>query len=156
MSRRVVLRASLSDRWAMSGFTLIELLIVAVLVAVLAAIALPSYNEYVIRTRRSDGKEALIQLALDQERFRSTCPAYVPTARLTTARPLDNEMPPDGIDAGDCAAGGLGYPNPALSPEQYYTLSIVAASSVDFTIRATARGSQTRDDQCTRFNLTQN
>ena len=58
-------------RLAKLGFTLLELLIVAVVVAVLAAIALPSYQDYVIKARRSEAKEALIRLALDQELFRA-------------------------------------------------------------------------------------
>ena len=84
MSRPVVLMTGFTRRWAISGFTLIELLIVAVLVAVLAAIALPSYNEYVKRARRSDAKEALIAVALEQERFRSNCPRYATS--ITAAR----------------------------------------------------------------------
>lgn len=51
------------------GFTLIELLIVIAIIAILAAIALPSYDRYVQRTRRADGREALMRVAAAQERF---------------------------------------------------------------------------------------
>ncbi len=51
------------------GFTLIELMIVVAIMAILAVIALPSYNRYVERTRRADGREALLRVATAQERF---------------------------------------------------------------------------------------
>lgn len=51
------------------GFTLIELLIVIIIVAILAAVALPGYDRYVERTRRADGREALMRVAAAQERF---------------------------------------------------------------------------------------
>ena len=53
------------------GLTLIELLIVIVVVGVLAAIAIPTYSNYMIRARRADAKTALEQLRAGQEMRRA-------------------------------------------------------------------------------------
>ena len=52
-----------------NGFTLVEMLIVVTVGAILVTVALPSYQEYLRKARRSDGKEALLRLQLEQERF---------------------------------------------------------------------------------------
>lgn len=51
------------------GFTLIEVMIVVVIVAILAAVAIPSYQDSVRKTRRADAKEALMRIAALQERY---------------------------------------------------------------------------------------
>ena len=61
-----------------TGFTLIEVMIVVAIVAILAAIALPSYNEYIRRGHRADARAGLLQAL-------ATLPAHpdsVPINRL--------------------------------------------------------------------------
>ena len=52
-----------------SGMTLIELMMVMAIVAILVAIALPSYQRYLARGIRSQGQQFLMDLAQAQEQF---------------------------------------------------------------------------------------
>ena len=58
------------------GITFIELLVVIVIVGVLAAIAIPTYTNYMMRARRADAKTALEQLRASQEMFRAERGSY--------------------------------------------------------------------------------
>ncbi len=59
-----------------SGFTLIELMIVITIMAILAAVGYPSYTEYVLRGKRSEGRAALLDAAARQERRYSDTNQY--------------------------------------------------------------------------------
>ena len=64
------------------GFTLIELMIVVAIVTVLAMIAIPSYNSQIRKSRRSEAKTALFDLAGPGERYMSTTGAYTSDGKL--------------------------------------------------------------------------
>jgi type IV pilus assembly protein PilE len=66
------------------GFTLIELMITVAVVAILSAIAIPSYAEYVRRAHLADGQKAMASVALDLEQVFSDRRAY-PVAGSFTA-----------------------------------------------------------------------
>jgi len=66
-----------------SGFTLIELMIVAALIAILAAIAFPSYQEHVRKTKRTEVQAELIDIASRLQQYKLTNFNY--KANLTTA-----------------------------------------------------------------------
>jgi type IV pilus assembly protein PilE len=52
-----------------TGFTLIEVMIVVAIIAILSAIAIPSYSEYVIRSRLTEGIAALSNMRVKMEQF---------------------------------------------------------------------------------------
>ena len=55
------------QRSAQSGFTLIEIMIVAALIAILATIALPAYNNYITRSKLKTAHSDLVALSLNFE-----------------------------------------------------------------------------------------
>ncbi len=102
------------------GFTLIELMIVVSVIAVLAAIALPAYNDHVRKTRRSEATSGLNQLALLQERWRANRPTY---GSIT-----------------DIGGGGI--------QSAYYTFRVTVNTATAYTMTATPQGVQTSDTTC--------
>jgi type IV pilus assembly protein PilE len=108
------------------GITLIELLIVVVIVAILAAIAIPMYNGYMERARRVDAKTALEQLRASQEMRRAERGSYA-----TNITELRTTWGAPGAIAGD------------------YTVTMVA-TSITYTGTATPNtGRQTPDGPLT-------
>jgi len=58
------------------GFTLIELMIVIAIVAILVALALPSYTSYIRKAKRGDAQQLLMNWANMQEIWRANNTAY--------------------------------------------------------------------------------
>ncbi|HEY6774690.1 MAG TPA: type IV pilin protein [Oxalicibacterium sp.] len=61
----------------MQGFTAVELMVVLIVMAILAAIAFPSYQESVLKTKRVEGRAALMRLMQQQERYYSQHASYL-------------------------------------------------------------------------------
>jgi len=62
-----------------SGFTIIELMIVIGIVALLVALAYPSYAQYVLKARRGEAQQLLLNWSINQEIWRSNNTLYADT-----------------------------------------------------------------------------
>lgn len=71
-----------TNRSAQRGFTLIELIIVGVIIAIIAAIALPSYQTQIQSTRRGAAAGCLLEIAQQMERRYTTSLTYAGTTTL--------------------------------------------------------------------------
>jgi type IV pilus assembly protein PilE len=81
-------RVSQSSR--ASGFTLIELMITVAVVAILAAIAFPSYAMFMKKSRRGDAEATLMDIAQREQQYLLDARTYAPTvAALNTTIPAD-------------------------------------------------------------------
>lgn len=110
-----------------TGFTLLELMIVVVIIAILAAIALPTYRQYVLRGHRTEATRALQDLSARQENYYFANNKYTSTLA--------------DLGANSSIAG------------QYFSVGIASASSTDYAVKATAVGTQTQDTACLTFTL---
>lgn len=86
-----------------NGFTLIEVVVAMVIIAILTAIAIPNYTDYIRRSNRSDARGQLLQAGLWMERFRTENGTYVGAA---LPAPL-LQSPPTGTSRYTIAVGGL-------------------------------------------------
>lgn len=105
------------------GFTLVELMIVVAIIGILAAIAIPAYSGYVTRAKRADGKAALLNLQLAQEKYRANCPQYANGIHASTLT---------------CVAGGShNLVANVASSDGYYALAITSGDATTYTLTAT-------------------
>jgi len=76
------------------GFTLVELVTVMAIVAILAAIAVPSYFQYIARGHRSEARATLTQAAQWMERWRTQNNSYQDPANAPPALPAALQQSP--------------------------------------------------------------
>ncbi len=118
---------------ASRGFSLIELMVTVAIVGILATIASVAYTSQVQKSRRTDARSALLDLAGREEKLFSTTNAYSGTA------------------------ADLGYAAfPSVVGSGYYNVSVAVPNPpVTYVITATAIGTQTADTQCATLSVDQ-
>lgn len=70
-----------------TGFTLIEIMIVVAIVAILAAVAYPSYTDSIRKGKRAEARAAVMNLLQQQERYQSQMNTYLAFPRGATVIP---------------------------------------------------------------------
>jgi len=120
------------------GFTLIELMVVVVIATILFALAIPSYQQQIRQSRRTEAKTAILDLAGREERFLSTNP----TGYTTVAANLGYNVLPTAVASGYYTVSVC---SPACAP------SAVVAPSYTVIATPVAGTSQAGDTQCTAF-----
>ena len=113
------------------GFTLIEVMVTVAILGILAAVAYPSYVQYVAKSGRSEGIVALVDFANRQEQYFNDQRQYATNMKA------------------------FGYTTNYMDTENsYYRLTINRPNTTSMTITATARGIQSsRDSDCAKFTI---
>ena len=101
------------------GFTLIELVVTMVIASILAAIAIPSYSAYIQKSRRTEAKSALLNLASLEERYFST----------------NNTYTNQGANLGYPAGTGSSFP-----VGSYYSITSIVANAAVAPVSSTSVG----------------
>ena len=110
------------------GFTLIELMITVAIIAVLAAVAFPSYTEHVRKGTRRAAQAQMMELANREQQFLLSTRTYVPYTTIT----------------------GSGYVLPNELVGSYTPTITVGTGTVPaYTITFTATGRQLKDGDLT-------
>jgi type IV pilus assembly protein PilE len=105
-----------------AGFTLIEVMITVAIVAILAAVALPSYFDYLTRSRLVEAKTNLTDMRTRMEQYFLDNRAY-PTACIAPA-------------AGAAGAGNIYLP----ASQKFFAVTCPTLTANTYTVIATGQG----------------
>lgn len=128
-----------------AGFTLIELMIVVVIIAVLAAIAFPSYQQYVERKDLALAKQEALKIAAELERFKSKNFSYkgFDASYLYSYQATDGDGNTSSASHYDKTTGKLSVPVGAAEVKYILTLVDGGAGYKPLTITTDNSGAET-------------
>ena len=138
------------------GFTLIELMIVVAIIGILAAIAIPNFLTYQLKSRQSEAKTNLQAIKTSEVAFQAERGCYIGATGEGVATPGAAKTVPAiwGVGAGPSAAGILWCSTAALSTGFFSDMGFKATGSVNYLygVQATvvaAPGLYTTTTSCT-------
>ena len=108
------------------GWTLVELLIVLVIISILAAFAVTSYQKYVVRTKRTEVQAEMMRVAQQLQSY------------LTVNHSYQNAT----IDKFGLSLIGTSAPFPSLNNKSYDLTLVIGSDNQTWTLTATPAGSQ--------------
>ena len=122
-----------------SGITLIELMIVCIILGIMAAIAVPAYNNYAREARRSEARSALNQIAAQQAEYILNHAEYAV-----------------GNDAVRLGVGFVNGDGDLVTENEYYVIEITSDNGFTATANINPDSLQSNDSSCTEFSLDAN
>ncbi len=126
------------------GVTLIELMVVVAIIAIISAIAYPSYQRYVIKTKRSVAQNALLQVADRQQQF------------FMDNKQFAADMTNLGFPADPYVVSDEGSSTTTGDAKAVYSLSLSNVTATTWTVTAAPlHGQLSRDSYCGSLSITQ-